>query len=1235
MEGTDAPSTTTKKRSANPMENKKEKRRKDKNRHQQEESETAEPEPEKIALQIKNYVNMQTSPSSSGCVHLPEFHIGVFKDLGTADSSLREAAAEMLVTELQEVQKAYDQLENKEAVDGQLKLEAYKGDGLDKCAPSLRYAVRRLIRGVSSSRECARQGFALGLSILVSTVPSIKMDSLLKLIVELVEVTSSMKGRDVRDSLLGRLFAYGAISRSGRLTEELIRDKDTPYIKEFIGTVLSLANKKRYLQEPAVSVIWELVEKLPVEALPSHFFEAPGLQEWFGSATENGNPDALLLALKIRDKVGVDDIMFRKLLPSPFSPSSLFSADHLSSIAACLKESNFCQPRIHSVWPALLNILLPDGVLLDADPASVLNSSKKHKKSRRGEDDIEKNLRNFCEVILEGSLLSSSHDRKNLVFDVLLLLLPKLPAHYINFVLSHKLIQCLMDVLSTKNTWLFKVAEHFLIELSEWARSDDVKRVAVIVALQRHSNGKFDGMTRTKTVKMLMMEIKSESGCMHLLQELMSMFLDEVHASEEPSDQSQTTDENSEIGYKEDKGSNGSLGFSDILKSWIIESLPGALKHLELDPNTRFKVQREIMKFLVVQGLFSSTLGSEVTSFDLHEKFKWPKSAISSALCRMCIEQLQSLLSSAQKTEGSHALAVGTEANDLGSYFMRFVNTLRSIPSVSLYRSLNDADDEAFKKLHKMEALLAREHWQERNYASSVDLNKCRALRYLLIQLLLQILLRPGEFSEAASELVMCCKETLGPCDLLGSSGEDEPNEDSTLHVMDVLVDTMLSLLPQSSAPMRAAIEQTFKYFCKDITDDGLVRMLRIIKRDLKPGRHHDNDTEDDDDNDILDIEEASESDEDGNADSDDQIDDSEAVVVGAEAESTELPNYNDDSDEGMDDDAMFRMDSYLARIFKERKNQVGGETAQSQLILFKLRVLSLLEIYLHENPGNPQVLKIFQSLAQAFINPNATEGSEQLGQRMWGILQKKIFKAKDFPRGESVELPLLESILEKFLKLASRPFKKKKFASNLSKKKQSISWNRHKMINSLAQNSTFWVLKIIDSRSFSKDKLRTTYEIIKGVLGDYFDRKKSQMKSDFLKEIFKRRPWVGHYLFDFLLERCSGAKLAFRQVEGLELVLEILKSFVPTAESGRDSVKKTMESLVPKLCHLVKVLVTNMPDKQSRRADVRKFCSKVFGILSSLDLTGLFLKGLDPDSHTACESQLGDAFLALKKQDC
>ncbi|XWS68192.1 hypothetical protein CRYUN_Cryun04dG0070100 [Craigia yunnanensis] len=350
---------------------------------------------------------------------------------------------------------------------------------------------------------------------------------------------------------------------------------------------------------------------------------------------------------------------------------------------------------------------------------------------------------------------------------------------------------------------------------------------------------------------------------MLFVQNLINLFLDEGHASEEPSDQSQTTDENSEIGSIEDGDSIGIVGNAEFFKGWVIESVTSVLKHLKLDPEAKFQLQK------------------------------------------MCIEQLQSLLANAQKVEEPLSLANGLEPNDLGCYFMRFFSTLRNIPSVSLFRTLNDEDEQAVKKLQEMENKLYKE---ERNCGLSSDANKLHAL------------------------------------------------SDATPKLMDVLVDTLLSLLPQSSAPMHSAIEQVFRYFSADVTDDGLLCMLLIIKKDLKPSRHQEAGSEDDDadDDDLLGIEEDEDIDEaetGETAESDEQSEDPEALV-GSEGADKELPEDSDDSDGGMDDDATFRMDTYLAQIFKEKKNQAGGETAQSQLVLFKLRVLSLLEIYLHENRG-------------------------------------------------------------------------------------------------------------------------------------------------------------------------------------------------------------------------------------------------------------------------------------------
>lgn len=993
------------------------------------------------------------------------------------------------------------------------------------------------------------------------------------------------------------------------------------------------------MQDPAVSIILDLVEKLPVEALVNHVMEAPGLQEWFEAAVEVGNPDALLLALKVREKISIDSSRFGKLLPNPFSSSQLFSADHLSSLSNCLKESTFCQPRVHGVWPALINILLPNVSQLE-DAASASNSLKKHKKNKKSsssDEEIVKSLQSFCEIIIEGSLLFSSHDRKRLAFDLLFLLLQKLSASLVPAVLSSKVVQCLMDVLSTKSSWLYKIAQHFLKQLSDWVGDDDVRRVAVIVALQKHSNGKFDLITQTKMVKDLMSQFKTEPGCMLFIQNLMNIFVDEGNALEEPSDQSQTTDENSEIGSVEDKDSPMS---SDFLKSWIIESLPSILKCLKLDHEEKFRVQKEIMKFLAVQGLFTASLGTEVTSFELQEKFRWPKSPTSIALCKMCINQLQLLLANAQKGEGSRPLANSLEPNDLGSYFMKFFGTLCNIPSVSLFRSLDDEDEKAMKNLQAMETRLSKE---ERSSSCSSDPNKLHALRYLLIQLLLQVLLHPGEYSEAASELVICFKKTFSS-DLPESSGEDDLEVDDAPELMDVLVDTLLSLLPQSSAPMRSSIDQAFKYFCGDITDDGLMRMLRVIKKNLKPPRHPDADDDDDDedeDDDFLNIEdeEIDQGETGETGESDEQTDDSESVVEMEETSHGD-PEASNDSDSGMDDDAMFRMDTYLAQIFKEKKNQSGGETAHSQLVLFKLRILSLLEIFLHENPGKPQVLLVFSNLAQAFVNPHTAEVSEQLGQRIWGILQKQIFKAKDYPKGDGVQVSTLESLLERNLKLASKPlkpFKSKKPASkpseqspavNLKKKQSAV---RQKMVSSLAQQSTFWILKIIDSGNFSESELGRIVQIFRAALTGYFDNKKSQIKAGFLKEIFRRRPWIGHAVLGSILQKCGNAKSDFRRVEALDLVLEILKS---TGGNDQSASRKIVKSNLDKLSFLMKELVTNMPSKSARRSEVNKFCVKCFEILSKLNLTKPLVKALPPDAQAALEAQLGDKFTRLKKLD-
>ncbi|CAF1921832.1 unnamed protein product [Brassica napus] len=634
----------------------------------------------------------------------------------------REAAAASLVTRLQEIKKQYETLPDKESIDRGLMLEAEKNDGLDNCAPHLRYALRRVIRGVSSSRD------------------RISVESLLKLVSDNLSVSSSMKGQDVKESLLGRLFAYGALARSGRLIEDWQTDKDSQIIKEFTNDLISLAAKKRYLQEPGVHVLLDFIEKV-YNSFISGLNKPPRLE-------------TLMLSSKLSSPVRRFQLIITLSLASFYQFLSVLACSFLKIISSvignCLKESTFCQPRVHSLWSIIRDLLLPEAA---------------------------------------------------------------------------------------------------------------------------------------------------------------------------------------------------------VNELWII--------------------------------------------------------------------------------------------------------------------------------------------------SLSADANKCHALRHLVVQLLLKIFLHPGEFSEAASELSVCCDKAFSSSlDLLESDGEGEDDGEEEPTVMDVLVDTPVF---QTSRPVffkkKLVKKIVFKYFYQDVTSDGLLRMLRVIKKNLKLARHQDD--LDDDEEDCLAIEDEEEEDE-----------NEEMGETGEHVDHMAVDMEKNKKKKMMG--WMTRQCSawilYLAQIFKEKKNQSGGETAQSQLVLSKLHVLSLLEIYLHENPGNPQVMTVYLNLAQAPVNPSTAESSQQLLNRICGIIYKKIFKSRELFKDGSLELSALASLLEKNLKLAAKPFKsKKKSGPDPSKKK----WNQHKMIGSLAQNSTYWVLKIIDSRGFSETELEMVLDVFRMVLFGYFDSKKSQIKVDFLEEVFRRRAWI------------------------------------------------------------------------------------------------------------------------------
>jgi len=124
------------------------------------ESTTEAPKEESESKQVKQESKEAGTSVTSTSLAQPGLHLDLFSGLSSHESSVREEAVEQLVRELRDIQRSYEESNGEnEEVGNFVNWEAMKDDGMENCAPSLRYAIRRFIRGVSSSREVRKNMF--------------------------------------------------------------------------------------------------------------------------------------------------------------------------------------------------------------------------------------------------------------------------------------------------------------------------------------------------------------------------------------------------------------------------------------------------------------------------------------------------------------------------------------------------------------------------------------------------------------------------------------------------------------------------------------------------------------------------------------------------------------------------------------------------------------------------------------------------------------------------------------------------------------------------------------------------------------------------------------------------------------------------------------------------------------------------------------------------------------------
>ncbi|CAE6417083.1 unnamed protein product, partial [Rhizoctonia solani] len=284
----------------------------------------------------------------------------LFWPLSSASIDERLDASVKLINGLQQFQdsKAAAPAESDASEDDSDEYED-KGDSTKKLNEDLnsedvKYALRRLIRGLASPRESSRLGFSVALTELLARLNTVDAAGIVSSILEASVTSNAMKGQEIRDTLFARLFGLTAVIqsdllfRTSRLTTSLSAPNESgpaastlAAFQTAITELINLGEKKSWLRE---SSWWSISLAL------KYLYSTQGLEwkdeaiEWMvetiyrGDQAKEWTPEKLALTLAFQELV--PNQSWKDILAPTFRNQALVSSPNLPAIARILKETD-------------------------------------------------------------------------------------------------------------------------------------------------------------------------------------------------------------------------------------------------------------------------------------------------------------------------------------------------------------------------------------------------------------------------------------------------------------------------------------------------------------------------------------------------------------------------------------------------------------------------------------------------------------------------------------------------------------------------------------------------------------------------------------------------------------------------------------------------------------------------------------------------------------------------------
>ncbi|KAH8550146.1 DNA polymerase phi-domain-containing protein [Umbelopsis sp. PMI_123] len=1082
----------------------------------------------------------------------------LYWDLASFDPQKRTTAAQTLISTLANFQADFE--ENGGKADS-------TEDTLDaNCAPDVSYALKRLIRGLPSSREAARQGYSLALTELLGLLKDITTKQTLDLLHQYTERTGAMTGEEARDMMFGRIFGLRSIISSGILSRSSTTLED---FEQIFDDLFQISQAKPYLSEvcyhvaastlPVVSICKLDLKKEALEALSSKFME-DGIN----------TPDQLQLVLAIQSAAPEYDLQ-KKF--ATWKNADVLSVANLPKLARILKEtpseddevkssgSNW-HPQLHSVWDVLLEQLVGE------------QASKSAKAS----------FQEFWKVTVDESLFvaNTSHERKYWGFQLVEKAMTHVPTEQIVFVFTDNFMRTFINNMSSEDRFLSKAARHTMQEIEQLCTKDSNIGFGLIAQLVgKYGNQKFDKAVRSKMIDSLLTNM-DVAGIKSYITFLTKCFL----APEE---------------------SNNDPVRAEGQRTWVAEQVVGLIR------NTKVPKDEEwislVLEFLFVHAFFDVVKnGSKVSKANTQ-----PTPALSPATRTVCRDRFFAILGElstmppvAKVAElGGSVLKTrklnGTMNN--GEFWAdHAVQRYRALEKdTKHYKNIVEFDEEssqakkdAFKTIEKIKADIAKSGADQFN-------SQNRAFELLFLHLILQQLTDPQESNDVLGELQSCYQKVFHAPKSTKKSKAKEEDEDEPQPV-EVLIDILLSFLSKSSALLRNLAEQVFEIFSDKLTKKALHLMLE----ELFEVRDDDMDTDDEEDDDVqvIDMEGSGNEDEESDNDDDDDENDDDDDIEDADDEEVdeELRNKiqeamksqgilagSDDEDEDMDDlddDQMEAFDEKLAEIFRQKKVEKNDHSKQ-HVVHFKNKVLELLSIFVRKNPTNPLIFEMILPLLNVVRTTSTSSSTKHFVDKTVALLNKRLSKNKEYPKQFDAErvVQILKGVHE--------------FARTSAQKQ---------MLEVCGSLSLYISKAMMGGEDGNIDTaVDQVLSIYSDSLTDYMTKKSSHMQPKFFIDFLNRFPQRSWPLFNKLLAYTDPKETvkSYRQSQAYQMMSVLIQRTVSLkTEECNHEFLRSIPAISDSLIRTFEYALDDKPEPAAKQVNIQRIKEVLKFAVTAIRLT-------------------------------